>query len=342
MATLKDIAARAGVSTASVSLYLNGKSDGRVSIKNQKKIEEAMQALQYSSSRSVQILKAISSEKKAYTVAMFWAQDTRATMLGTVIAGLNNPLKLHPELDVSIIIHPYTVNELYKDTSLIENTPYDCAIIANASYTDLQYLEGINPTVPIVLFNRNSQRYNTVKFDNHLAGRTISDILRSKGCRSAAVVQAVNSYTALNARISGFIGGCRDNQIDIPNKAQLVVEGSVEGGMHAAERYLALENRPEVILFGDDRLALGALNIFYRRNIQIPEEVSIISLCMLNPVYTSCSCPTLTVMELPILEIAEACMQVAIDALNGKPQPMHVQVKQPEMIYRDSFPKPVE
>ena len=41
MPTLKDVAALAGVSAATVSLYLNGKSAGRISQQKQKEIEEA-------------------------------------------------------------------------------------------------------------------------------------------------------------------------------------------------------------------------------------------------------------------------------------------------------------
>lgn len=338
MATLKDIAALAGVSVASVSLYLNKKADGRVSAENQKKIENALTEMHYTASRSMRILKSISTDRKNFTVALFWAQDARANMLGIVIDGMNNARKKNPDVNISIVIHPYTVNELYKDTSLIENTPYDCAIIANASYTDLQYLEDINPTVPIVLLNRNSNRYNTAKYENHKAGKTVADILQRCGYRSAAVIQAYNSYTAVNARVSGFISACRDNHIDIPNKAHIFTEGSVEGGMSAAEKFLALDERPKVILFGDDRLAFGALHTFYKNQVKIPKEVAIISMCMLNPVYTSCSCPSLTILELPMTELSEACMQIAIDVLQGKAQPVHTKVKQPEMVYRDSFP----
>ncbi len=340
MATLKDIAALAGVSTASVSLYLNQKAEGRVSTENQKKIENALTELHYTASRSMRILKSISTETKNYTVALFWAQDARANMLGIVIDGMNNARKKNPDMNISIVIHPYTVNELYKDTSLIENTPYDCAIIANASYTDLQYLEDINPTVPIVLLNRNSNRYNTAKYENHKAGKVVADILLQGGYRSASVIQASNSYTAVNARVSGFISACRDYHIDIPNKAHIFTEGSVEGGMAAAEKFLALNDRPRVILFGDDRLAFGALHTFYKNHVQIPEDVAIISMCMLNPVYTACSCPSMTILELPMTDLSEACMQIAIDVLQGKPQPVHQQVRQPEMIYRDSFPEP--
>ena len=42
MAKLKDVAQLAGVSIAAVSLYVNGKSKGRISRETQRKIEQAL------------------------------------------------------------------------------------------------------------------------------------------------------------------------------------------------------------------------------------------------------------------------------------------------------------
>ena len=42
MAKLKDVAQLAGVSIAAVSLYVNGKSKGRISKETQRKIEQAL------------------------------------------------------------------------------------------------------------------------------------------------------------------------------------------------------------------------------------------------------------------------------------------------------------
>ena len=62
MPTLKDVAALAGVSAATVSLYLNGKSAGRISQQKQKEIEEALKdlvlAVEHVGSTSVPLLAA--------------------------------------------------------------------------------------------------------------------------------------------------------------------------------------------------------------------------------------------------------------------------------------------
>ena len=51
MPTLKDVAALAGVSAATVSLYLNGKAAGRISSQKQKEIEDGRRRRRYSPRR---------------------------------------------------------------------------------------------------------------------------------------------------------------------------------------------------------------------------------------------------------------------------------------------------
>ena len=75
MPTLKDVAALAGVSAATVSLYLNGKSAGRISQQKQKEIEEALKQLSYQPSSASRQLKELGTSPLIYTVAVYWGAD---------------------------------------------------------------------------------------------------------------------------------------------------------------------------------------------------------------------------------------------------------------------------
>lgn len=76
MPTLKDVAALAGVSAATVSLYLNGKAAGRISSQKQKEIEEALQQLSYQPTPAARELKRLKNIPRVYTVAVYWAADS--------------------------------------------------------------------------------------------------------------------------------------------------------------------------------------------------------------------------------------------------------------------------
>lgn len=76
MPTLKDVAALAGVSAATVSLYLNGKSAGRISQQKQKEIEEALKQLSYQPSSASRAAKRAGQLPPLYTQLLYTGQLT--------------------------------------------------------------------------------------------------------------------------------------------------------------------------------------------------------------------------------------------------------------------------
>ena len=168
MPTLKDVAALAGVSAATVSLYLNGKSAGRISQQKQKEIEEALKQLSYQPSSASRQLKELGTSPLIYTVAVYWAADPRSALLGKVMAGIQSSLAKNQMTNCNIVICPFKPNELYKEKGLIDPKlyNYDAAIIANTAVMDMQYLDSIMPPIPVVLLNRRSDQYSYVSINN--------------------------------------------------------------------------------------------------------------------------------------------------------------------------------
>lgn len=134
MPTLKDVAALAGVSAATVSLYLNGKSAGRISQQKQKEIEEALKQLSYQPSSASRQLKELGTSPLIYTVAVYWAADPRSALLGKVMAGIQSSLAKNQMTNCNIVICPFKCQmNCYKEKGLIDPKlyNYDAAIIAN-------------------------------------------------------------------------------------------------------------------------------------------------------------------------------------------------------------------
>ena len=61
-------------------------------------------------------------------------------------------------LDYKIEIIPYKNGELCKETSLEAVADYHAAIIANAGSADMEYLRELDPLIPIVLYNRKTEK----------------------------------------------------------------------------------------------------------------------------------------------------------------------------------------
>lgn len=341
MATLKDVAALAGVSAATVSLYLNGKAAGRISAQKQKEIEEALKQLRYQPTSASRQLKELEKGPRRYTIAVYWASDPRSALLDKVMGGIQaSMLKNHTE-NFNIVIYPYKTNELHRHNSLIDPWlySYDAAIIANTGAADMQYLNSIRPTIPVVLLNRRLDNYSSVYIDNHGMGGSLADLIAEKGCKSVAVFRSQLPYLAVDERVAGFIDRCRQLKLELPNHALIYTDNSTDGGIRAAQTYLALARQPEVVFCDSDLIALGALYAFYQAGVRIPEDLPLVSIGHRNPA-CQCSIPPLTMAEIPLSEMAEGCMDAVTELLlNPSSRDTLIQRELPtEITMRESFP----
>lgn len=334
MATLKDVAALCGISTAAVSLYLNGKAAGRISEQKQKEIEDAVIKLGYRRQTTAQKISNLSDTRHVFTIAVYWATDSRSVMLGEVVSGLHASLLKHknmnPKYPINVVISPYESGKLYEEEGLLKPDMfgYDAAIIGNTSIMDMDFLESITPTIPIVLLNRRMKQYSSASIDNVRVGDSFAELLAKKGYSAAAIFRTSSPYFAMNARVAGFIEGCRKRKLALPNGAIIYTEDSLDGGIHAAKKFLSISKRPEVVFCDSDSIALGALHEFHRNSIRVPQDISIVSVCINYPQVARCSIPPLTVVNVPIRGMAQSCMDCAIDILlgNAKP-PVYVELK---------------
>ena len=327
MPTLKDVAALAGVSAATVSLYLNEKSAGRISQQKQKEIEEALKQLSYQPSSASRQLKELGTSPLIYTVAVYWAADPRSALLGKVMAGIQSSLAKNQMTNCNIVICPFKPNELYKEKGLIDPKlyNYDAAIIANTAVMDMQYLDSIMPPIPVVLLNRRSDQYSYVSINNQKMGASLADMIADRGFKSVSVFRSQSPYLAVDDRVTGFINGCRAKGVDMPNHALFYTDNSTDGGIQAVAEFLKL----------------GALYAFYQAGVRIPKDLSVISIGLHHSSTSKCSIPPLTVSEVPLTQMAEGCMDYVIRALTDKsyaadPEPVHVELET-KIIVRESF-----
>lgn len=337
MSTIKEVAALAGVSSATVSLYMNGKAAGRISLQKQQEIEQAIQQLSYQPNKVAQRLRSTNSARAAYTVAVYWAADFRSSLLGKVIVGLQDSILENQNDNIHIVICPYAVNELYKEKGFLQADLYDAAIIANTSPGDMQYLDSITPVIPVVLLNRYLEQYHTVKIHNHKMGANIADLIHDRGYKRVAIFRTLTPYFALADRVAGFLEACREHDIIIPNDAVFFSENSPAGGTQSASDFLKLVQKPDVIFCDSDAIALGALHAFHKAGIRIPEDFSLIAVGLHNSSATQWSIPTLTVSEVPLREMAQACMDHVIRILTqSDSEAKHLELET-SIIFRESF-----
>ncbi|PJI08548.1 MULTISPECIES: LacI family DNA-binding transcriptional regulator [Clostridium] len=335
MATIKDVAKLSGVSPSTVSIILNGNSAKRnITEKTQKKVMSAVKELDYHPNILARKLRNQAAPNKPI-IALYWSSDIHVNIISRFLKGLQDKL-IKLNYCYNIVICPYKTNYLHLEKGI--NTPnnFDAAIIANISNSDMEYLNKSYLKLPIILFNRLSDKYSSVNVDNYRMGEKAALLLLKNGHKSAAAILTKSLNRAMDCRNRGFIETCEKNGIDVSHKNIISADNSLHGGFTAGEEFIKIKDTPKALFCNSDSITLGVLNVLNRERISVPKNVEIISIGMTDNEYTKFSTPPITIVDIPIEKMAGKCIELISDMLSQKlEKPTSVFVDAP-LIVRDS------
>ena len=78
----------------------------------------------------------------------------------------------------------------------------------------------------------------------------------------------------------------------------------------------SLEVLPDCLFCASDNIALGALKAFHQKGVRIPEDIEIISVGNGNPDQQEFAIPSLSVISLPMEDMAAACLRTVYTFLS--------------------------
>ena len=331
--TIKVLAEYVGVSPSTVSIVLRGEaSERKISQSTQDKIWEAVHELGYQPNISARRLRNRSSER-TQIIAVFWASDFRAPMMVRFLRGLQSGiLKSHEKCD--IIIHPYKNDALFKEFSLKNINMFNAAIICNASQADMDFLEDTEFHIPIVLYNRKSKNFCTVTVDDTKLGSIPAEIFAARGHHRMAVLSSASVFSGMTVRTQSLLDAWAQKHLEVC--AFIEQDNSMTGGYDAAKKILELPQLPDCLFCVSDAMALGALHAFWKAGIRIPEDMEIISVGNGDKEQEEYSCPSLSVVHLPMEKMAEACLQLLWDLSNNVIESPHSMELPIDYVQRES------
>ncbi|MCK6067256.1 MULTISPECIES: LacI family DNA-binding transcriptional regulator [Microbacterium] len=263
--TIYEVAARSGVSIATVSHALN--RPDRVAPTTRRRILETAEELGFvprGRGRAVRTLRRIA------VVAPFSTHSTYLQRLLGVLA------EAEPDADVTVIDFPATDQPTID--RVVGRGPVDGLIIMGAEPTTRLAAELEDSGVPIVLLDRPSQEYTSVTVDDRRGGALVADHLLEEGVREIAWVSPVprSSEYVTNGelRLQGFAQRLREAGFD-RKLAFVVCDDSFEGGRAAAAELLAAEKRPDGVFALHDIIAAGVVSGLREGGVRVPDDVRV-------------------------------------------------------------------
>lgn len=334
MATLKDVAAAAGVSITTASLILNGKGkEKHISDSTIQLVLDAADQLQYRPNQSARQLRVKTSKRPR--VCFYWPLDMRSNLLGYRLAGLQSAL-IEQNLDYELVVQNYFNNHIEDFVSPLMKGHYDAAIIGAASQQDVETLEKLDFPVPIVLLNRASRKYSSAGVNNDHVGLRAAVLMQKKGHTRCAIVKASDRYTGSTARTDAFQFACQQLGIEIRPEWIFSGPATITGGAQATEEFCTLPERPSIIYYETDCMAQGGVYTLNRMGISVPGDVEILAIGQQVPETMQYLIPSISCIYLPPNSIKQCISLVAQLIDHPISDPIHMELE-PLIQLRSSF-----
>jgi len=310
--SIRDVAAAAGVSVATVSRVLSPASpDIPMRQATRERVVRAIDELGY---RPNDLARALLQQ--------------RTSTIGLVLPDISNPY--YPPLvrgvEDAASAHGYRVVLCNTDGDPEKIAAY-LDILVKARVDGIVVAGGGLPQLPgpplvfetyrtkLVMVGRHRLAHPSVQIDNVAATRAATAYVVGLGHRGIAFLGGPASSSTARDRLLGYREARRDAGLPEAGPDTVRTGGFDErGGYHAARSLLGGEP-PTALVCVNDRTALGAYAALADAGLSIPADVSVVGFD--NVPMASFVRPTLTTVAVPTYEIGQAALRLLRDALDG-------------------------
>ncbi|KOH42660.1 LacI family DNA-binding transcriptional regulator [Sunxiuqinia dokdonensis] len=319
--SLKDIATKVGVSTATVSYVLNGlEKEKRVGVEVAKKIKDAARELNYMPNQIARSLRKGSTNT-----------------IGLIVADIANPFfgQLARIVEDEAIKHNYTVifgssdEDCVKSEALIDtfvNRQVDGFIIAPSEGCKSQINALINREVPLVLIDRYLPQLNTsyVVLDNFTAVYDAVTHLVEKGHRRIGMVAYENSLIHMSERIRGYKEAMIDHQLEKEIRIKKIAYNLPRQEMEKIIGEMLTHLISDALIFATNALSLAGLYAVKTNQKKVPEELALIGFDG-NEAFDFFDSP-LTYIKQPLEQMGRESVRILLDEMKGNTENQHIQM----------------
>ncbi|MCR6479800.1 LacI family DNA-binding transcriptional regulator [Variovorax sp. ZS18.2.2] len=329
MATIKDVALRAGVSVTTVSHVVN--DTRHVSAKGRERVELAIRELGYVPNAMARSLKSNTTSTLGMLIPNssnpYFAEIVRIVEDRCFGAGYTLVLCNTDDEPRRQSVYLQVLAERRIDGLIVVSTGDDDSLV-----TQLQGLR-----IPTVLVDREiaDPSCDLVETAHMQGGLLAVRHLLSLGHKRIACIGGPVGLTPSEQRIEGWRMALAEAGAT-PNADALLWRGAFtsQSGYEAMHAILRTEHPPSAVFVCNDLMAIGALRAAHESGVHVPDELSIVGFDDIElSAYTS---PPLTTVAQPKERIGALAVDMLLERVGGKRRDARKVVLQPELRVRAS------
>lgn len=174
----------------------------------------------------------------------------------------------------------------------------------------------------------------TIAIDDRQAAVDATTHLLEYGHRKIAVITGDMNTSSSRKRLDGFRDAMSRAGLEVNEQWLVYGEYSASCGETAANTLLVRKNRPTAIFCFSDEIAMGCMYSLRQHGFRVPDDISVIGFDDIP--FAKYLAPSLTTVAQPQDEIGAACATILLDLIDGrKPEKLH-NILPHELVVRDS------
>ncbi|MFW5489045.1 MAG: LacI family DNA-binding transcriptional regulator [Desulfovibrio sp.] len=324
---IKDIAEAAGVSTATVSRVLSGKTNVRQEVR--KKVLEVVAKTNYKPDRAAQRLR-----------------SKKSTYIGLIVADIQSPFFASVARAVEDVAQKNNYNVILCNTDeshekermyleMMQNENAAGVILAPTLRLSENFELTQNHTSPMVVIDRQVQScpVDMVLIDNRQAALDLTRHMLAHGYKRLAALFGDSSATGAQ-RKAGFEDGLREAGIEEGNFISKTLPAKDIAAHEAVTAMLEGPTPPDAIITSNGLLGAGAFRAIRDKELSVPESVAFASFD--ESIWTSMTRPAITVVEQPTYAIGQTACELLLKRIEDPKRPTRKVVLESKLVIRQS------
>ena len=249
MVSLKTIAERCGVSTATVSKALNDHKD--ISEATRKRVRQVADELGYFPNAAARALKT----NRSYNIGVLFEEEAGRGLTHEYFSGVLNGLKKQAEklgYDITFINTCFENRKMsYYDHCRYRN--FEGVAIVCADFNEPDVVELMNSELPVVTIDYVHHNCTAVTSNNIQGIEELVKYIYSQGHRKIAYIHGQEGSTVTRERLASFYRAVDELGLELPeNYIRTANYLEIQGAAEQTKELLNLPNPPSCIIYPDD------------------------------------------------------------------------------------------
>lgn len=324
MATIRDVAAKAGVNASTVSRVFSGKAT--ISAETRERVFAAAAALDYQPNAIARSLSIRRTNTIAVVVPHIFAGYFEDSFFPQIMRGLLSTAYQH---GYRVLVSGSNSHaDIIEQTFELLGSRQADGIVLLSNRLDVDTIGALrSQATPFVLIGHppvDHQDICWIDADNMYWTSVAIEHLIALGHRRIAFVGGDPDVLVTRERLEGYRAAMQ--QAQMPLKEQWVDFGyfAEDGGYQAVKRMVPLEeDAPTAYYAANDLMAVGILRALRECGIAVPQQVSVIGTN--DSAEATHVVPALTTLRVPYAEMAAKAAEILITQITGATEPHPVQ-----------------